>query len=107
MAVSKGDGPAGCSGAVHASRRAEPVIGPRFARTRWRAPQHDGSGGFQLQSTCQTAEGARLRVSAAGCARGLRQSRPLKLERAQGRPGTGWHPGPPRKNELRERVNHR
>ena len=29
--------------AAHPSRLAEPVIGPRFARTRWLAPQDDGS----------------------------------------------------------------
>ena len=28
--------------AVYPSRLAEPVIGPRFARTRWLAPQDDG-----------------------------------------------------------------
>jgi len=32
-AVSKDDGPA-----AHPSRLVEPVIGPRFARTRWLAP---------------------------------------------------------------------
>ena len=34
-----GDGP---GHARHPSRLAEPVIGPRLARTRWLAPQDDG-----------------------------------------------------------------
>src|SRR5260370_21961483 len=29
--------------AAHPSRLAEPVLGPRFARTRWLPPQDDGS----------------------------------------------------------------
>src|SRR5581483_12036211 len=32
------NGPDASSGAVHPSRLVEPVIGPRFARTRWLAP---------------------------------------------------------------------
>jgi len=37
------NGPDASNGAVHPSRLVEPVIGPRFARTRWLAPQDDGS----------------------------------------------------------------
>jgi hypothetical protein len=31
----------------------------------------------------------------------------LEMKRAQGRPGSRMHPGLPRKDNLRERVNHR
>ena len=48
-----------------------------------------------------------VRILAARFARVMHQRHPHREQRAQGRPGGRMHPGLPRKENLRERVNHR
>ncbi len=80
-------------------RPLEPVIGRRFAPTRWRA-MTDELAAFTRFSrfNFQTAPWVCVRILATAFARALHQLSPSRIPRAQGRPGDRMHPGPRAKN---------
>ncbi len=81
-------------------------LGHRRNRAAGRAPQGDGEKlllGHRLHIFKQPT---RLRILAARFARALRFSSHPSEERAQGRPGAGWHPQSPRAKSI-ARAMHR
>jgi hypothetical protein len=69
---------------------AEPVIGPRFARTRWLAMIECGETLLFINSHLNAQ--TQLRILAAHLARALLRRDTLRCQRAQGRPGAGRAP---------------